>query len=222
MPWRIPRGLQICLSIRHTYLSVKYLWKVLLVLKVSHDPETKAAFPTGSDMTDPDQKHSFVGVVVVVFSHRNDILSLNNELSPKLGHCECVCNYGLSSHRKDNSVWLYYYSLWTYKIRVMHSHLQWGYWKQPVWNEALHQLLLHFLERNSSRWDDSRIYFPKAHCEPSCSWGSLALPYCQGSHWECRRNLHLQRQLPDRTLTFWLRDKNHTRSLSERQHLQVE
>lgn len=111
MPWRIPRGLQICLSIRHTYLSVKYLWKVLLVLKVSHDPETKAAFPTGSDMTDPDQKHSFVGVVVVVFSHRNDILSLNNELSPKLGHCECVCNYGLSSHRKDNSVWLYYYSL---------------------------------------------------------------------------------------------------------------
>lgn len=109
------------------------------------------------------------------------------------------------------------------KCQATRSHLRWGYWKQPVWNEAFRWLLLHFLEQSSSQQDDVRIYFAKARYEPSCSWGPSVSPYCQGSHWECLQDPHLQRQLPGKTLTSWLRGKkNHTASLPEKNHLQVE
>lgn len=103
-----------------------------------------------------------------------------------------------------------HYSLLMDKYQATRSHLRWGYWKQPVWNEAFRRLLLHFLEQNSSQQDDLRIYFAKARSEPSCSWGPSVSPYCQGSHWECLQDPHLQRQFPDRTLTSWLRGKKIT------------
>lgn len=135
----------------------------------------------------------------------------------------------LFSGRKDNSVGLchnygtfFHYSWRMCKIQVTHSHLQWGYWKQPVWSEALHWLLLYFPELNSSQQDDSSIYFPRARYEPTCSWGPWVSPYCWGSRPECQWNLHLQRLLPGRTLTSWLKEKNHTGSLPEKKRLQVE
>lgn len=176
---------------------------------------------------------------------RNDIFSLNIEVIPKirrLWYCLFIlliicmartlnCNYVVSSRVEKTTVFasivimrrFRHYSLLMDKSQATHSHLRWGYWKQPVWNGEFHRLLLHFLAQNSSPQDDLRIYFPKACYEPSCSWGPSVSPYWQGSHWGYPQDSHLQRQLPDRTLTSWLRGKkNHTASVPEKNHLQVE
>ena len=121
-----------------------WFWKWAMIIKARQ-------LSPGSEVIDLDQKHVF-----------QKWYTISWHWSPKLRYCECVAIrlnlHSLFSGRKDNSVWsivimrmFFHYSSQTDKFQVTHSHLQWGYWKQPVWNEALHWLLLYFLERNSSR-----------------------------------------------------------------------
>ena len=131
-------------SVWDTSSKLCWFWKWAMIIKARQ-------LSPGSEVTDLDQKHVF-----------QKWYTISWHWSPKLRYCECVAIrlnlHSLFSGRKDNSVWsilimrmFFHYSAQTDKFQVTHSHLQWGYWKQPVWNEALHWLLLYFLGRNSSQ-----------------------------------------------------------------------
>lgn len=127
-----------------------WFWEWAMILKPRHPS-------SGSHIISPDQKHS-------IFS-RNGILPLNIELFLKsslvwyclfilLIMCGDIAAHVVSSKVEKTTEFhsviitrlFFHHTLWMCKILVMHSHLRWGYWKQPVWNEALHWLLLYFLE----------------------------------------------------------------------------
>lgn len=232
--WRVPKGLWISLWLRHTYLPV---YGITLVSFAGSESEPRS-LKQGSLL----QAQAWSALIRNMFFQKWYTISQHWSIPQirKLWYCLFILLIMCGNHtelqlrslfsgRKDNIVWLCHNHkdvlsafIKDAQSQVMHSHLQWGYWKQPVWSEALHWLLLHFLERNSSQQDDSRISFPKVHYELPCSWGPSVSPYCWENRWECLQNRHLQRQPPDRSLTSWLRDKNYTGSLPEKNHLQVE